>query len=129
MKNEFRIKQKRIQAVLEEHKLDGLLLQQVSSFAWATCGAASYVNLADTQGASQLLVTRNKRFLVTNNIEAPRLIQEEKLAEQGWEIISPHWHDSDQSLARLTRGLTIGSDSPRAGFVDLSSVITRMRAY
>jgi hypothetical protein len=40
---EFREKQKRIQALLERHKLDALLLSRVSNFAWATCGATSYV--------------------------------------------------------------------------------------
>lgn len=73
---EFREKQRRIQALLERHKLDALLLSRVSSFAWATCGAASYVNLAASNGSSQLLITKNKRFLITDNIEVTRLIQE-----------------------------------------------------
>jgi Xaa-Pro aminopeptidase len=128
VKNEFRIKQRRIQALLDKHKLDGLLLQQVSSFAWATCGAASYVNMAASHSASQLLVTRNKRFVISDNIEGPRLTQEEKLAEQKWEIITPRWHDSEESLTRLTNGLTIGSDSAFPGSMDLSSVIAGMRA-
>ena len=81
---EFREKQKRIRALLEKHRLDALLLSRVSSFAWATCGAASYVNMVDSNGTSQLLITKSKRFLITNNIEAPRLIQEERLTKQGW---------------------------------------------
>jgi len=40
--SEFSQKQDRIQILLEERKLEALLLQRVSSFAWATCGAASY---------------------------------------------------------------------------------------
>lgn len=34
---EFAQKQNRIQRLLEEHRLDALLLQRVNSFAWATC--------------------------------------------------------------------------------------------
>jgi Xaa-Pro dipeptidase len=128
MKNEFRIKQKRIQALLENHHLDGLLLQRVSNFAWVTCGAASYVNTAVSNGRSQLLITKAGRFLITDNIEVTRLIQEEKLTEQRWEIIAPDWHHTDDPLGPLTKGLTIGSDSPLPGFVDLSSVLIRMRA-
>jgi antitoxin VapB len=45
---EFREKQKRIRPLLERHKLDALLLSRMSSFAWETRGAASYVNMADS---------------------------------------------------------------------------------
>ena len=65
---EFRDKQKHIQALLEKHKLDALLLSRVSSFAWATCSAASYVNMADSNATSQLLITKSRRFHITNNI-------------------------------------------------------------
>ena len=124
---EFHEKQRRIQALLESHKLDALLLRGVSSFAWATCGAASYINTAVSHGASQLLITKSRRFLITDNIEVLRLIQEEKLTEQRWKIVAHDWHNTDDPLEALTRGLIIGSDSPWPGSVDLSSVITRMR--
>ena len=65
---EFREKQKRIRALLEKHKLDALLLRRVSSFAWVRSRAASYVNMADSNGTSQLLITKPKRFLIMNNI-------------------------------------------------------------
>ncbi|HXQ38220.1 MAG TPA: aminopeptidase P family N-terminal domain-containing protein [Anaerolineales bacterium] len=98
---EFHEKQRRIQALLESHKLDALLLRGVSSFAWATCGAASYVNTAVSHGASQLLITKTKRFLITDNIEATRLIREEKLTGQRWKIIAPDWHNTDDLLGLL----------------------------
>jgi len=125
---EFSEKQKRIQALLESQNLDALLLRRVSSFAWATCGAASYVNTAVSDGMSQLLITKNGRFLITDNIEATRLSREEKLTGQGWEIIAPDWHSGADPLEPLTRGLKVGSDSPLPGCVDLSGIITRMRA-
>ena len=78
---EFTQKQVRIKALLAERHLDALLLQRVSSFAWATCGAASYINSAATDGAASLLVTPSGRYLITTNIEATRLEQEEKLVE------------------------------------------------
>jgi antitoxin VapB len=126
--NEFNEKQKRMRALLERYQLDAILLQRVSSFAWATCGAASYVNAAVNNGESQLLITKNSHCLITNNIEAPRLIREEKLIEQGWEIVAPAWHKSDDPLGALTRGMKVGSDSPAPGCVDLSDSILRLRA-
>jgi antitoxin VapB len=124
---EFREKQRRIQSLLERHKLHAVLLGRVSSFAWATCGAASYVNTAVEHGKSQLLITKQKRYLITDNIEVTRLIQEEKLTEQRWEILAPDWHSAENPACRLTKGLKLGSDIPFHGSVDLSSSITKLR--
>jgi antitoxin VapB len=83
---EFDRRHRQIQSFLAERDLDALLLQRVSSFAWATCGAASYVNTATTFGEATLIITPAGRFVITNNIEATRLEGEEGLAEQGWEF-------------------------------------------
>jgi Xaa-Pro aminopeptidase len=125
---EFHEKQRRIKALLECQKLDALLLKRVSSFAWATCGATSHVNIADCYSRSQLLITKNKRFLLTDNIEVPRLIHEEKLAHQHWEILASNWYSADESICRLTKGLKLGCDSPFPGAVDLSVNLAQMRA-
>jgi Xaa-Pro aminopeptidase len=126
--NEFRQKQDRIQALLAEHKLDALLLRRVSSFAWATCGAASYVNTATSNGEAALLITPSGRHLLTNNIEATRLEQEEKLAAQGWEFRTVPWHETQDTVAELTRGLRLGADGPYPGATDLSGELARLRA-
>jgi Xaa-Pro aminopeptidase len=126
--NEFSQKQNRIQALLAKHKLDALLLRRVSSFAWATCGAASYVNTATSNGEAALLITPSGRYLLTNNIEATRLEQEEKLAAQGWEFRVVPWHDTQDTVAELTRGLKLGTDGPYPGATDLSGELARLRA-
>ena len=125
---EFEIKQSQLQALLQRHNLDGLLLQKVSSFAWATCGAASYVNTATTNGAGSLLVLRGgSRHLVTNSIEAPRFEQEEGLAAQGWQFAVNPWHTPAGHLERLTAGLRLGADGITPGAADLSGEMTRLR--
>ena len=125
---EFNQKQDRIQALLAERKLDALLLQRVSSFAWATCGAASYVNTATTNGEAALLITPSGRYLITNNIEATRLEQEEKLAAQGWEFRVTPWHQAQDAVAELTQGLSLGADGPYPGTTDISGDLARLRA-
>jgi Xaa-Pro aminopeptidase len=126
--NEFSQKQDRIRTLLAKHKLDALLLQRVSSFAWATCGAASYVNTATTNGEAALLVTPASRYLLANNIEATRLEQEEALAAQGWEFHTVPWHEAQDTVARLSRGLRLGADGPYPGATDLSGDLARQRA-
>jgi antitoxin VapB len=125
---ELTLKQKRIQTLLAEKNLDALWLQRTSSFAWATCGAASYINTASTTGAASLLITPNARYLITNNIERPRLENEEQLAAQGWEFRTAFWHDANPAIAELTRGLKLGTDFPVAGATDLSNEMARLRA-
>jgi Xaa-Pro aminopeptidase len=125
---ELDVKLERIHALLAERRLDALLLQRVSSFAWATCGAASYVNTAVTNGEAALLITPSERHLLTNNIEATRLEGEEKLPEQDWQFHVAPWYEASDALARLTSGLRLGADGPVPGAVDLSYDLARLRA-
>ena len=125
---EFEQKQERIRGLLAEHDLDALLLRRVSSFAWATCGAASYVNTATTDGEAALLLTPSRRYLLTNNIEATRMEGEEKLAEQGWEFRVGPWHETQRVIDELTGGLRLGVEGPYPGATDLSAQMARLRA-
>jgi antitoxin VapB len=127
--SEFEQKQGAIQALLEKHALDALLLKKVSSFAWATCGAASYVNTATTNGESQLLISRGGLYLITNNIEATRLEKEEGLKAQGWEFCIAPWYQANPAVDRLAGGLHLGADGPHPGALDLGDEIARLRSY
>ena len=125
---EFEIKQDRLRALMAERRVDALLLQRVSSFAWATCGAASYVNTAVANGEAALLIAPSGRHLLTNNIEAPRLDREEHLAEQGWQFHVAPWYEAPETVAYLAGGLRLGADGPVPGAVDLSHDLARLRA-
>ncbi len=110
------------------HNLDSLYLQSAGSFAWATCGAASYINIATTNGSASLLITQDHQYLLTSNIEAPRLEQEEQLMAQGWEFKVTPWHASPINIGDVSRGKTLGSDVPLAGALDVSAELARLRA-
>ncbi|MEW5721366.1 MAG: M24 family metallopeptidase, partial [Chloroflexota bacterium] len=90
-------------------------------------GARMYVNAASSFGAATLLVTPSARHLITNNLEAERFEQEEKLQDQGWEFHVAPWYARDDTLARLTRGMRVGVDSPMPGALDLSDDLMRLR--
>ena len=126
--SELEIKLQRIQEMLNRHQVDALLLSRVSSFAWATCGAASYINTATTTGVGSLLITPTGRYLITDNIEAPRFEKEEHLAAQGWEFRTVVWHEANPAVADLTRGLKLAADGPVPGALDLSNEMARLRA-
>ena len=125
---EFDRKQERIEAFMAERQLDALMLQRVSSFAWATCGAASYVNTATTTGEATLLVTPTGRHLIANNIEATRLEKEEGLVAQGWQFHVAPWYEAPGLAAQLADGSRLGVDGPEPGMLDLSYDLARLRA-
>jgi antitoxin VapB len=126
--SEFESKQQQLQNLVQEYKLDALLLQRVSSFAWATCGASSYINTAATNGTASLLFAKDRRYLITNNIEAPRFENEEGLAAQGWEFKVNQWHTAQTAIADLTGRLKVGADNPFPNAVDLTQSFSRLRA-
>jgi Xaa-Pro aminopeptidase len=117
-----------IRAWMVEHQVDRLYLQTAGSFAWATCGAASYINTASTYGLASLLISLDHKYLITTNIEAPRLEREEKLAAQGWESRLTPWYQVSNTVADLSRGLKLASDAPFPGAIDLSTDLARLRA-
>ena len=124
---ELQRKEDQIRAFMARNGVDALLLQQVGSFAWATCGAASHVNTATTMGASSLLLTPNGRYLITNNIEATRLEQEEMLKLQGWEFRVASWHEVNEAIAELRKVLKLGADSAYPDAKNLAAELSRER--
>ncbi len=113
---------------MSRYGLGAMLLQRVSSIAWATSGASGYVNMARSQAEVSLLITGDHQYLLTNNIEATRLEKEEKLAEQGWEFRVSPWYEQDFAVQNLTRGLKFGADHCLPGAMDLSEDLSRLRA-
>jgi antitoxin VapB len=124
--SELETKLSQIYALLDEHQLDALYLARISSFAWATCGAASYINTATSTGEAALLITRSARYIITNNIEAPHYEKEEGLKAQGWEFAIEPWFQPS-ALERLTKGLRVGADISMPGAADLSEAVSLLR--
>jgi Xaa-Pro aminopeptidase len=126
--SEFQSKIFLLRRLLDKYNVGALLLRRVSSFAWATCGAKSYVNTVTSEGASSLLITAEHLYLATNNIEAPRLEQEEKLTKQGWEMHVSDWEMPLAGLHLLTSGLRLASDVPFPGAQEIGGEIAHLRA-
>lgn len=130
--SELEIKLNRLNALMDSKSLDAIVLQRISSFAWATGGAHGYVGIATANGPVQLVIKRNgERYFVTNNIEAPRLIDEDAMLERGWQPMLTHWHDGGKGAADLVSGLRVGSDGAFANagaqVADISADISLLR--
>lgn len=127
MTPELEVKLAKIRRLLDERHLDALLIQRVSNFAWLTGGASSYVNAADELGEAELLVTSDRCYVITNNIEAPRLRQEECLEQQGWMIRESAWYQVPEILGSLAKGLRLGTDGLSSDGLDLNRDLSRLR--
>jgi len=127
-KAEIAEKQRRVNEFLDAGGFDGLLLGRVENFAWFTCGGDSHVSLAAEAGVGALLIQRDRKTLITNNVERPRLTQEE-VAEQGFEEeVSSWWDDAlPPVIARLTSGRKIASDTALPGVLARPADIARLR--
>ena len=126
--NEISGKLSLLRSLAASHGVDALLLQRVSSVAWATSGAAVYVNTARSEGEASLLITREKQFLFTNNIEAPRLEKEEGLIAQGWEFSIAPWFETNRFFQELMGKMKVAADGLFPGVPDLSIEIAHLRA-
>lgn len=126
--SEFNQKLTTIRDLLLEKDLDALILKRVSSFAWATCGAASYVNTATTLGDSSLVILRDRNILFTQNNEASRLEDEEMLRTQGWEFQVKRWDSDEDPIGFVTRGMKLGADCDFPRAQNLTIEMARIRS-
>lgn len=126
---ELQIKRKRIAQLLDSLDLDGLYLKRQSNFSWATGGAINTVGITSELGAVGLLFTRQGDYAVCNNIEAPRMAEEEKLGDLGFEIKSYTWHENREQhiLNEIVDPRRLGADFVLPGARDVKAQTARLR--
>ena len=111
--SELEIKLSRLRNLLTEKELDAVFIKRQDNFAWLTCGGRNYVGMGEV-GNCGLLVTKTGLYAITNNIEAPRMIAEEKLEELGFEMKYGLWHDTNfqsRTIAQLVPSGKVGYDT------------------
>ena len=127
--SEIREKERRVRAFLREKGLTALLLKRQANFSWMTCGGLNLVGITTEVGANSLLILERGKYVLSNNIEAPRMIEEEHLEEQGFVLKTYPWYeDQEVSLVKELAGSgTVGSDVPFPGAVTVTEEIARLR--
>jgi Xaa-Pro dipeptidase len=103
---------------MEERRLGGVLLSTRANFAWITAGRESGIDLSRESGVATVLVAADgRRFLLTDNIEMRRFLEED-LAGQGYAPVERPWTDekADLELARDVLGpVPLASDVSECG--------------
>ena len=121
-------KQRRVNEFLDARGFDALLLGRVENFAWFTGGGECHVNIAAETGVGALLIRRDRAALITNNVERPRLTEEE-IAGLGFDEVIRLWWEDDLApiVAALTAGQKVASDVDIPGVAFLPADIARLR--
>ncbi|MBJ6798758.1 M24 family metallopeptidase [Geomonas propionica] len=91
-------------------------LKGIDWFAWITAGGSNEVLLAAETGIAEVLITPEGAFVVTNEIEAQRLADEQ--LPDGFELRVLPWAYPSQIevlLRELAHGLPVCSDRPDEG--------------
>lgn len=126
---EFSRKRQRIASFLQDHGLDAVLLGTRANFAWATGGRDNHVVQGTEDGFAQLLISRDRAYVLATNIEMPRL-EDEELRGLDVEAIPTPWHAED--VLETVRNLGIDhervrSDMPALGMISLDNDFDRLR--
>lgn len=113
MNEEVFIKLELIRKILRENEAGGLRLRGTDWFAWATAGGSNTVLLTAETGVAEVLVTAQDAWVLTDEIEAQRL-QDEELPADFKLHVNP-WVDSatrESFVGEVTNGQKVLSDRP-----------------
>ncbi len=83
-----RSRQQRLRELMDRRGLGALLLRRSTNFAWYTGGADNRVDHASPFGVADVLITLDAEYVFTNNIEAPRMREEQT---PGFEVLERPW--------------------------------------
>lgn len=128
---EIEVKKAQIRKLLDTLGLDAILIKKTSNFAWMTGGAINYVAIVSEVGVCTLLITRDKTWVISNNIEHPRLCDEEHMEDMGYTAVSYPWHHDAGEQETVTRLMgehaILGSDYGYPGAKDINPQINPLR--
>jgi antitoxin VapB len=125
--DELTEKKQRLQIFFDQHNLDAIYISQVANFAWLTGGLEPVVMINSDRAEAGLLVTRNKDYVICNSIEHPRLRDEDRLEDLGYEFHVTPWYEGIPRFDELVQELRWASDWPGLGAPDLSMEFSHLR--
>jgi Xaa-Pro aminopeptidase len=119
------VRKRRLRELMDRLGLEALLLRRSVNFAWYTGGADNRVDHASPFGVADVLVTSDSEHIFTDNIEAPRMREEQT---PNFEVIEHPWYEDESRAVRDVVGdVPLGADFPLEGVPDLSEEVAPLR--
>jgi Xaa-Pro aminopeptidase len=115
-RHDVEVKHRQIVALLDATGADAAVLAHSDSIAWFTAGGDLSGNLAaDDRAAALVYVTRASRAVVCDNVQSPRIFEEE-LPGLGFQVKERSWHDDpSRMLQELGHGKLVLADAHLPG--------------
>ena len=99
-----------LRSLMREYGLGAVFLRRPANFAWYTGGADNRVDRGDPLGVAAVVLTAESSFVLTDNIEAPRMREEQT---PDMEVVEYPWHEGPAASVReLAGGDLVGADFP-----------------
>lgn len=119
-----------IRQTLEETESAGVRLRGTDWFAWATAGGSNTVLLAAETGVAEVLVTATDAWILTDEIEAQRIKDEQLQQGAPYKLSVNPWAESSKREAfvrEATSGGQVLSDRPTENEAPLPQSLIRQR--
>ena len=88
-------KHDQLRHLLDEHHADALWLRRSNNMSWITAGVDVAIDVTLETAPYSILISRDKRTVIADNIETPRIRQEDKLDELGFEFAVSNWYSTE----------------------------------
>jgi Xaa-Pro dipeptidase len=125
--DEIAVKEQRVREWLDRRGFAALLISRQNNFAWLTGGGDNHVVIAGDLGSSSLLITRDAKHLVCDNIEAGRAMEEE-LVGLGYQRDEFPWYQGTLAAAVERLAPTgLAADTPIGGASVVDAELAALR--
>ena len=126
---EVAAKEKKLLKFMKKNKIDTLLLSNLNNFAWVTGGGDSHVRLSQAAGVCTAVITRDKKYIVTSNIEGVRIMDEE-VKGLGYTLKTHNWWEvskKEEIIKNIAGNGTLASDDGAMGTKNVDGGLQQLR--
>lgn len=126
---EFSTKLKRIYEMMQREGIDACILKKQENFLWLTGGGKNYLAHGEL-GLCSLVISKKGLYAITNNIEAPRIREEERIEDFGFELLYDVWHNETfetDIIKKLFPNEKIGFDYPHPLGINIADSVKKLR--
>jgi len=128
IEKELEIKLKKVRIFMDENGYGGVLFGAQPNFSWLTCGGDNQIIHGAEIGFVNILVTGDGLYIITNNIEMPRVLAEEVRVKR-FKNLEYVWTENGlkKMVDELSGGRRIASDYSFPGAVNEGSSLGLLR--